>query len=187
MLRLHLHVTHQLSPALHQQLAALVSALDGQGAIMGKLDELRQAISDLEADVSAQTTVVQSAVTLLDGLSAQLRDVIGEATTIDDMRQRLQNLNASLDTERDKLAASVAANTPAEPQPDPSLPVEPVDPNAPTEPEIPAEPVEPVDPSLPVEPSPLPPDGLVPPVSLGRGEAPIEHEDDPSAPRFRRS
>lgn len=149
-----------LSKALYAgraYLRALFSLPLNVEAAMAKLDELKLAISELENDVQSQTNVVQSAVTLLEGLSQQLRDVVVEATDLDDMRQRLQNLNATLDTERDKLAQAVAANTPGQPeQPNPG--------NVPTEPlpQMPeSEPVvvpEEIAPAQPVAPEVLPED-----------------------------
>ena len=66
------------------------------------------AIDDLSAQVSANTTVVGSALTLIQGLAAQLAAAGTDPA-------KLAALQASLKASDDALAAAVAANTPAAP------------------------------------------------------------------------
>ncbi len=114
-MKLQLHVNHSLDGASLELLARLVCLLERKEDLMSvALDELRAALAELEADVTTQTDVTQSAVRLLEGLSAQLADAVASAVDLDDLRSRVQNLNASLDTQRNTLAAAVAANTPAQ-------------------------------------------------------------------------
>ena len=67
-------------------------------------------IDDVAADVTAQTTVIDSAVTLLNGLSDQLAAAIASGDPA-----KVQAVKDSIDTNTAKLAAAVAANTPAAP------------------------------------------------------------------------
>jgi hypothetical protein len=84
--------------------------------IESKLDEALQGISDmsaatdaLTAQVASNTTVVQSALTLINGIAAQIT-----AAGVDPVK--LAALTASLKSDDDALAAAVAANTPAAPK-----------------------------------------------------------------------
>lgn len=65
-------------------------------------------LTKLTADVAAEVTVDESAITLLQGLKAQL-----DAAGTDPVA--LAALSSSLETEEAKLAAAVVANTPAAP------------------------------------------------------------------------
>ena len=66
------------------------------------------AIDDLKAEVARNTTVEQSALTLITGLSSQLAAAIASG----DMGQ-VQAVADTLKANDDQLAAAVAANTPA--------------------------------------------------------------------------
>jgi len=66
------------------------------------------ALDDLTAQVAANTTVIDSAIVLLEGLKAAL-----DAAGTDPVK--LKALSDSLAAEDSKLAAAVAANTPAAP------------------------------------------------------------------------
>src|SRR5438309_1709893 len=79
-----------------------------------KLDHLREtlmaAIDDLTAQVTTNTSVIESAITLIQNIKALL-DAAGTDPA------KLAALSATLASEDDKLAAAVAANTPAAPAP----------------------------------------------------------------------
>ena len=66
---------------------------------MGQLDQL-------QTDVAAQKTVIDSAVTLLSGLSGSLKDAGTDPT-------KLAALAANLEANTANLAAAVTANTPS--------------------------------------------------------------------------
>jgi len=92
----------------------------------------------MQADIQALTGAVQrntdvenSAVRLLQALTAQIAAALASATTPEDIAQ-VQALVASLGASSDALAAAIVANTPAAP----SAPVEP----APAADPIPVEP-----------------------------------------------
>lgn len=69
-------------------------------------------LDNLVNEVSETTTVQASAVTLLNGLKAQLDAAIAELAAQGIDNATLNNLSASLDTSTNDLAAAVAANTP---------------------------------------------------------------------------
>jgi hypothetical protein len=70
------------------------------------------ALTDLQARVAANTTVVASAVTLIQGLKASLDAAIA-ANAGGDNGAALAELSASLDSTDTALAAAITANTPA--------------------------------------------------------------------------
>lgn len=69
---------------------------------------MSKAMDDLIAEVAAEKTVIDSAITLIEGFSQRLTDAGVDAT-------KLAALVTDMQAEKDKLAASVAANTPAAP------------------------------------------------------------------------
>ena len=102
---------------IESNLAAIVSRLDALEAKMAV------ELENLKAAVAEQTTVIDSAVTLL----TQLGDKIDE---LKNDPQELTNLANQIRAKRDQLAAAVAENTPAEEPP----PEEPPTEEPPTEP-----------------------------------------------------
>lgn len=66
-------------------------------------------IDELTAKVAANTDVIESAITLIEGIKAALDAAI--ANSFDPVA--IQALSDQLGAEDDKLAAAVAANTPA--------------------------------------------------------------------------
>ena len=68
------------------------------------------AIDDLKAAVEAETSVVQSAVTLLNGLAQQIKDAVqtGNAAAVEEAANQILANTAAL-------SAAVSANTPAAP------------------------------------------------------------------------
>ncbi len=65
-------------------------------------------LADLQASVTAEDTVIDSAMTLLTGLSAQIAALTPDQAAID-------ALAADVGAKTTALAAAVAANTPAAP------------------------------------------------------------------------
>jgi hypothetical protein len=89
------------------QIAQLVlSSLTGDQIMASKFEELK-------ADVAAETTVVNSAITLLAGISARIDEAVAAARAGDD--QALSALSSEVRSETQALAAAVAANTPGQP------------------------------------------------------------------------
>lgn len=77
-----------------------------------------QVIDDLTAQVTANTTVVESAITLINGIQARIdtavQAAIGNGATAEQLAP-LADLSTALKNEDDKLAAAITTNTPAAP------------------------------------------------------------------------
>lgn len=82
------------------------------GAILSAIHNLKEilmsALSDLQDKVAANTTVTESAITLLAGLKAELDAAIASGDPA-----ALTALSATLGAETQKLADAVTANTPS--------------------------------------------------------------------------
>lgn len=76
------------------------------------------ALTQLQADVAAETTVDQSVLTLLAGIPAQIAAAVAAATAAGatpDQLAAFDTLATSIETNSTSLAAAVTANTPAAP------------------------------------------------------------------------
>ena len=84
------------------------SILANQRAILAKGVKIMATVDDIQADVTAENTVIDSAVTLLKGLADALK-----AAGTDPVK--LAALHTDITTKTQALAEAVAANTPASP------------------------------------------------------------------------
>lgn len=75
-------------------------------AILANQEKIMSALSDLQASVAAEDTVMDSAVTLLQGLSAALKAAGTDPAA-------LAALKADIDAKTQTLAAAITQNTPA--------------------------------------------------------------------------
>lgn len=78
---------------------------------------LDDAITDLKAKVAAETTIVASAVTLLNGIQARIEAAVAAALekgASPEQLADLTSLSATLSTETAALSDAVAANTVSE-------------------------------------------------------------------------
>lgn len=80
--------------------------------ILNKLNKMTKELESLIAAVAKNTEVEESAIILLHGLKEKLDQAIADQNLA-----VLQELSDSIGAEADKLAAAVAANTPAAPEP----------------------------------------------------------------------
>ena len=90
-------------PHVHQQLSIII---ENQNRIRETLEKIMSALDDLTAAVAAEDTVIDSAVTLINGFAAQLAAAGTDAT-------KLAALQADIKAKTATLSAAVAANTPA--------------------------------------------------------------------------
>lgn len=75
-------------------------------------------ITQLQADVTAETNATQAAVTLLNGLSAQLAAALAAAAAAGATPAQLQaitDVSTAIEAQTGALAKAVTANTPAAP------------------------------------------------------------------------
>lgn len=72
-----------------------------------KFQQMNDNLAKLEAEVKETTDLQQSAITLLQGLSQQIKDAGTDKVKLDEITNGLDSKNA-------EFAAAIAANTPAE-------------------------------------------------------------------------
>jgi len=101
----HLHITSEADEATHNKIDQILNAVLTTKA---EVTQMAGELDTLESDVTAQTDVIQSAVTLLSGLKAALDAAIASG----DM-SRVAAVNAQIESQTQALSAAVAANTPA--------------------------------------------------------------------------
>jgi hypothetical protein len=77
-------------------------------AVKTEEDKIMATIDEVQADVTAEDTVVDSAITLIQGIAAALKAAGTDPT-------KLAALHNDITTKSAALAAAVAANTPAAP------------------------------------------------------------------------
>lgn len=70
-------------------------------------------ISKLQADVAAEADAVQSAVTLLNGLTAAIADLKNQ-TNDPAMQAAIDDLATKVETQKQALSDAIVANTPAQ-------------------------------------------------------------------------
>lgn len=100
-MRFDIHIHHHNDKQLDR-------IFDELNSIKQTLKTMATDLTQLEAEVSENLTVTQSAITLLQGLKAML-----DAAGTDPVK--LKELSDSLSNSTDALAAAVSANTPATP------------------------------------------------------------------------
>lgn len=99
-----LDVYHHDVPAA-EILAALERKLD---LILTNQETIMSALDDLTTQVSSNTTVIQSALTLINGIADRIKAAGTDSAALD-------ALTASLKADDNALAAAVSANTPTAP------------------------------------------------------------------------
>lgn len=99
-----------------QALTAAIQQLLTQGVTMALDPTVQAEFAKLTADVAAQTSVIQSANTLLNGLTAQiaaLKQTAASAGAPAEVIAAIGALETSVQSNSTTLAAAVTANTPA--------------------------------------------------------------------------
>lgn len=97
--------------------AKLDRAIDLLLTITEKLKHMSTQFDNLSAQVAATLTAEASAVTLIQGIAAELVTISGELAAAGSDTSKLDALSAQLQTGAASLAAAVTANTPAAPAP----------------------------------------------------------------------
>ena len=94
----------------------LVSVLQNQNLGATRMSALSDAIADLQTKVEADTTVDQSAITLLGGLTSMiqaLKDQVAQAADVPAAVAAIQAFKSQLENNQATLSAAVVANTPS--------------------------------------------------------------------------
>jgi hypothetical protein len=107
-MRIDLHV--HVHDAREQQLDRIEKLVQ---AVFNREAQMSQQLDDLKAQVTETTQVEQSAITLINGIAAQLQEAINNGAD----PATLQAMHDELKANSDALAAAVAANTPPPPPP----------------------------------------------------------------------
>ena len=102
-----LHIYHHFVNDLHQD-AQLTQIITNMGKLIQQVTNMASELDTLTAQVAANTTVIQSAITLINGIADRIT-----AAGVDPVK--LAALATSLKTDDDALAAAVLANTPVTP------------------------------------------------------------------------
>jgi chromosome segregation ATPase len=102
----HHHHYHYSIEAREEVLARLDALQNEIGLILDRQELIMATMADLEAAVTRNTDVDESVLTLLAGISQQLKDAQGDPAKIADVI-------AKLDANTQKMADAVSANTPA--------------------------------------------------------------------------
>jgi len=106
-MRIDLHVIFENDPDTERKLDRILAAL---ASITTKENTIMATLKDIQDDVASETTVVDSVVTLLESLSAQLTAAIAANDPV-----ALQGIVDNITANKTKLASAVAQNTPAAP------------------------------------------------------------------------
>jgi hypothetical protein len=83
-------------------------------SIETKEDKIMIDLTALEAEVTEQSTVIDSTITLLNGLSTKLTEISAEVKNNPIAQAKITELTTALDSRTKALADAVAANTPGE-------------------------------------------------------------------------
>lgn len=123
-MRFRLEVEHHLSPALAATVARLESLLFATHNRLEKhMSKIAEKLAALQQAVQADTEVTASAVRLLEGMTVQLEELKAELADLGDglseeQEAAIDEVIAASRANTDALASAVAANTPAEEDPE---------------------------------------------------------------------
>lgn len=94
---------------------SLAELLANQQAIKDRLEAMSEQLDRLTAAVERNTTVDQSIMTLMGGMAQQIRDLVANATELEETKAAMLAMADELDASSDAEAAAVVANTTAAP------------------------------------------------------------------------
>lgn len=117
-LHLHFHGAVNLGSLVGDMLgiaAQLAETLTTLDRIERTLDKMKIDLTGIEQEVTDLTTVQESAIALLNGLSGKIAEISAELADNPVAQAKLNELTTAMDTSSNALAAAVAANTPAAP------------------------------------------------------------------------
>jgi len=98
--------THSHDEQFAEVRAALATLVKHVTKLTKEIKAMSAALDNLTAKVAANTTVVESAITLIGGLADQLRAAANDPAAVNALADQL-------DTEDAKLANAITTNTPA--------------------------------------------------------------------------
>jgi hypothetical protein len=83
------------------------------GRILGNQEKIMENLSDVLKDMTDESTLIDGVSTLISGLEQQLKDALAGATLPPATQQQVDAVFAQAEANKAKLAAALAANTPA--------------------------------------------------------------------------
>lgn len=89
----------------------------GLPATKADIDKIMAKLDDVLQDIADETTLEDSILALLTTIKQQLADALAGATLPPDVQAKIDVAFASLEANKAKLSAAVAANTPIAPPP----------------------------------------------------------------------
>lgn len=95
------------------QTTALVLGVGLLALVLWRLHKMSVSLDRLTTEVSENTSVIESAIVLIEGLAQALRDAAADPAAVNALADRL-------DAQSNALASAVAANTPTPPEPPPA-------------------------------------------------------------------
>lgn len=121
-MRITIHHEVELGP---KTLAAFAELRDAVVTLLSKEGDILMTLDKIQAAVNAATTVEQSAIALMNGLTGQLRDIkanmalngVSGGVLDPDTASKLNALASSLQQNSSALAAAITANTATPPDP----------------------------------------------------------------------
>ena len=102
---IHLHIHFDGREEVIRRIDVIEDKVD---LILDRSEKQMSQMDDLKAAVARETTVVQSGITLLQGVSQQLKDALAANDP-----QAITDVIAQLDASAQAMADAIAANTPA--------------------------------------------------------------------------
>ena len=99
-------ILSRIERKLNLVIALLGEVLRKERRIMATIDQVLQ-------DVTDESTLEDSIITLLQGVQKQLADALANTTIPADVQAKIDSVFAGLEANKAKVAAAVTANTPA--------------------------------------------------------------------------
>lgn len=93
----------------HEELKKLLE--DYFSNINLKLDEMAATIDQVVQDVNDESTLDDSIITLLNGISQQLKDALSGATLPPDVQAKVDGVFIQLEANKQKISDAITANT----------------------------------------------------------------------------
>jgi hypothetical protein len=112
----HIHIHNDPDPRLDQILAAVTTIKKQETRIMSDVSNLQGELDALTAQVTNSGTVVDSAIVLINGISAQIAAAVAAAQAAGaspEVIAAFAGLGTALDTKATDLSNAMVANTPA--------------------------------------------------------------------------
>jgi len=96
-------------------LNTLIQVYDKLNSLEGKVNKIMATLDEVLADVTEESTAIDSVSALIAGLQQQLKDALAGATIPANVQTKIDAVFAQAEANKGKLAAALAANVPPAP------------------------------------------------------------------------